>query len=105
MILMRNTRVTGTACHEEPGSPFSVKHGDSLHHELELLVEAGLSTVEALQAATTLPAKYFNLHDRGIIEVGKRADLILLTEDPVKDIRATRSISRVWCAGIEVEMS
>lgn len=97
--------LAGTDCHEEPTSPFSVKHGDSLHHELELLVGAGLSTVEALQAATSLPAKYFNLHDRGTIEVGKRADLVLLSEDPINDIQKTRSIVRVWCAGSEVEMS
>ena len=97
--------LAGTDCHEEPTSPFSVKHGDSLHRELELLVEAGLSTVEALQAATSLPAKYFGLTDRGTIEVGKRADLVLLSENPIADIKATRSIRKVWCAGIEVELS
>jgi imidazolonepropionase-like amidohydrolase len=93
--------LAGTDCHEEPSSIFSVKHGDSLHRELELLVEAGLSTVDALRAATILPAECFNLLDRGAIEVGKRADIVLLRDDPVKDIRATRNIVRVWCAGVE----
>ena len=97
--------LAGTDAHSEPNSPFSVKHGDSLHHELELLVEAGLSTVDALRAATCLPAKHFNLNDRGVIEVGKRADLVLISQDPIQDIRATRSIQRVWCAGIEVSKS
>lgn len=94
--------LAGTDAHEEPTSPVSVKHGDSLHHELELLVEAGLSTVEVLQASTSLPAKYFNLPDRGVVEIGKRADLVLLSQNPIEDIRASRSIERVWCAGIEV---
>lgn len=93
--------LAGTDANAGPGSPFQVKHGDSLHHELELLVEAGLSTVDALRAATSLPAKYFGLNDRGFVEVGKRADLVLVSGDPIKDIRETRSIQRVWCGGIE----
>ncbi|KAJ9610639.1 hypothetical protein H2200_005416 [Cladophialophora chaetospira] len=96
----------GTDAHEEASSPFSVKHGPSLHRELELLVDAGLMNLEALHAMTSLPAKYFRLGDRGSIEVGKRADLVLLKEgqDPLLDIRATRAIKRVWCAGIEVDL-
>jgi imidazolonepropionase-like amidohydrolase len=81
-----------------------VAYGDSLHTELELLVEAGLSTVEVLQAATVLPARIFGLSDRGKIAPGKRADLLLISEDPLKEIKATRSVKRVWCAGIEVEV-
>ena len=81
-------------------SPAAVSHGDSLHHELELLVEAGLSPADALRAATELPARYFGLEDRGVIEPGRRADLVLIDGDPLQDIRATRSIRRVWCGGI-----
>lgn len=95
--------LAGTDSHVEPTSPVEVKHGETLHHELELLVEAGLSNLEALNAATSLPAKYFGLNDRGVIEVGMRADLVLLTRDPLDDIRNTRSISRVWCAGVPVQ--
>ena len=95
--------LAGTDAHEEPTSPFSVRHGESLHHELELLVEAGLSSVDALRAATSLPARYFELTERGVVQEGKRADLVLLSADPVSDIRATRSIQKVWCAGVEVE--
>jgi imidazolonepropionase-like amidohydrolase len=83
--------------------PADVPHGESLHRELELLVGAGLSAVEALRAATVLPARYFGLTDRGAIEPGLRADLVLLDDDPVADIRATRSIRRVWFAGIARE--
>jgi imidazolonepropionase-like amidohydrolase len=93
--------LAGTDANAGPGTPFSPRHGESLHEELELLIEAGLSTVEALRAATVLPAHYFGLHDRGVIEPGRRADLVLIDGDPVADIRATRLIQRVWCAGVE----
>ncbi len=78
-----------------------VEHGESLHHELELLVDAGLTPVEALRAATCLPAKHFRLPDRGAIAPGLRADLVLIDGDPTADVRATRNIRRVWCGGTE----
>src|SRR5271156_238544 len=93
--------LAGTDANDGPGIPFSPRHGESLHDELELLIEAGLSTVEALRAATVLPAHHFGLHDRGVIEPGRRADLVLIDGDPIADIRATRLIRRVWCAGVE----
>ncbi len=93
--------LAGTDANAGPGIPFSPRHGESLHEELELLIDAGLSTVEALRAATVLPAQYFGLHDRGVIEPGRRADLVLIDGDPIADIRATRLIRRVWCAGVE----
>ncbi len=84
------------------GGPAAVPHGSSLHHELELLVDAGLTTVDALRAATTRPARYFGLADRGVVEPGRRADLVLIDGDPLHDIKATQAIRRVWCAGAEV---
>jgi imidazolonepropionase-like amidohydrolase len=81
--------------------PADVPHGESLHRELELLADAGLPLLDVLRAATVLPARYFGLADRGAIEPGNRADLLLLDDDPLTDIRATRSIRRIWCAGIE----
>ena len=82
--------------------PFRVNHGESMHRELELLVDAGLSNVEALRAATSLPAKHFGLQDRGAVRPGLRADLVLIAGDPTSDIKATRSVQRVWCNGVEV---
>jgi imidazolonepropionase-like amidohydrolase len=93
--------LAGTDANDSPGTPAGVPHGESLHRELELLVDAGLSTQEVLLAATALPARYFGLSDRGVIEPGKRADLVLIDGDPLADIRATRSIQRIWCGGIE----
>ncbi|KAB2964009.1 MAG: amidohydrolase family protein [Thermoanaerobaculia bacterium] len=73
--------------------------GASLHGELELLVDAGLSPVEALAAATGRVATAYGLGDRGRIEPGRRADLVLIEGDPTADIRATRAIIGVWKGG------
>jgi imidazolonepropionase-like amidohydrolase len=78
-------------------------HGAALHRELELLVEAGLSPVEALAAATRGPAEAFGLADRGRIAPGLRADLVLVAGDPTSDITATRSIEGVWKGGVSID--
>lgn len=74
-------------------------HGVSLHDELDLLVQAGLSPTAALAAATSAPAAVFGLTDRGDIAPGMRADLLLVASDPEHDITATRTIEQVWRAG------
>jgi imidazolonepropionase-like amidohydrolase len=94
--------LAGSDANNNPAAPHSPPFGDSLHEELELLVEAGLSPVEALQSATSLPAKVFGLTDRGVIEAGRRADLVLVEGDPTVDIKATRAIKGVWIAGTRV---
>jgi imidazolonepropionase-like amidohydrolase len=74
--------------------------GFSLHEELELLVEAGLAPMAALQAATSTPARFLGVLDEvGTIEAGKRADLVLLDGDPLTDIRNTRRIAAVMLNG------
>ena len=78
-------------------------HGVSVHGELELLVEAGLTPLEALAAATSVPADRFRLPDRGRIAPGKRADLLLVNGDPTTNIQATRDIVAVWKAGVPVD--
>lgn len=92
--------LAGTDANASAFSP--IRHGESLHREFELLIEAGMSTVDVLRSATILTAQRFGLHDRGVIEPGKRADLVLIAGDPIKDIKATRQIEKVWCGGIEV---
>jgi imidazolonepropionase-like amidohydrolase len=79
----------------------NVNFGSSLHDELENLVSAGLSTVQALRAATTVPAHYFGLTDRAVIAPGYRADLLLINGDPIANISNTRNIVMVWSAGIQ----
>jgi imidazolonepropionase-like amidohydrolase len=78
-------------------------HGASLHEELEHLVRAGLSTQEALVAATSGPARAFGLDDRGRIAPGMRADLLLVDGDPLGDITTTRAIAGVWKNGQRVD--
>jgi hypothetical protein len=73
--------------------------GFSLHDELSLLVKAGLSEMEALEAATRNPARAFQLTDRGTIEPGMRADLVLLDSNPLENIENTRKIRTVVAAG------
>ena len=74
-------------------------HGIALHHELALLVRAGLSPAAALAAATSVPADAFGLADRGRVARGLRADLLLVDGDPCADITATRNIAAVWRNG------
>lgn len=74
--------------------------GSSLHEELALLVEAGLTPMEALQTATRNPAEFLGrLDSQGTIAVGKDADLVLLDANPLDDIRDTRKIRAVILRG------
>jgi len=74
--------------------------GFSLHSELEMLVRAGLTPLDAIGAATLEPARYFGLEDQmGRIAVGHAADLVLLDADPEADIANTRRIDSVFMRG------
>ncbi|MGB8451505.1 MAG: amidohydrolase family protein [Anaerocolumna sp.] len=77
-------------------------HGASLHHELQLLVAAGLKPIEALRAATSTPARRFGLTDRGRIVSGACADLLLVDGDPLTNISDTLSIRAVWHRGVKL---
>ncbi len=79
-----------------PGTMFGV----SEHGEMESLVAAGLTPVEAMKAATANPAKAFRLVDRGRIAPGLRADLLLVEGDPSVKIEDTRNIVGVWKMGV-----
>jgi imidazolonepropionase-like amidohydrolase len=81
------------------GVPLQVP-GLSLHVELERLVEAGLSPLDALQAATLNPARVLKMADSlGIVEPGKFADLVLVDANPLENIRNTRKIHAVVANG------
>jgi imidazolonepropionase-like amidohydrolase len=74
--------------------------GLSLHQELGLLVEAGLTPAEALRAATLAPAQCLKMDDRlGTVEAGKLADLVLLGKNPLDDIRNTLTVEAVVAGG------
>jgi imidazolonepropionase-like amidohydrolase len=83
----------------DPTSPFSAPYGISFLEELVLMADCGLSPVEVLQSATSIPAEYWGLKDRGCIKAGNRADLVLVDGNPVTDIHAVKNIKQVWVAG------
>jgi imidazolonepropionase-like amidohydrolase len=83
----------------DTGNPF-VFPGYSVHHELELLVRAGLTPMQALEAGTRRAAEMVRADDAfGTIEVGKRADLLILDANPLEDIRNTQKIAAVVLNG------
>lgn len=101
---MYNTQVpilVGTDANLNPFVPANPPFGISLHQELQLLVQAGLSTVDAIKGATSITASKFQLYDRGSILPGLRADLVLLKANPITDIRNSLSVQRVWLNGVE----
>jgi imidazolonepropionase-like amidohydrolase len=77
-------------------------HGISLHRELELFREAGLTPSEVLAAATANTADAFRMPDRGRLTPGRRADMLLVRGDPTSDVLALRDIIRMWKSGVEV---
>ena len=79
----------------DAGMP-AVFHGLAVHRELELLVRAGLTAAEALTAATAVAAAKVGAEAQlGTVQVGKEADLLILRESPLEDIRNTRQIDLV----------
>jgi imidazolonepropionase-like amidohydrolase len=96
------TVIAGTDANVEPGAPWHPAYGSALHEELALLVDAGLTPVEAIAAATKVPAEFFGLRDRGAITVGRRADLMLVDDDPTDDIALLRNVRAVWLGGDKV---
>jgi len=73
--------------------------GFSLHDELANFVEAGLTPMEALQTATSNPARFLGREDLGAIEPGKLADLVLLAANPIDDVHNTLKINAVVANG------
>lgn len=87
--------LAGTDC----PSPWVVP-GLSLHQELQYMVKCGLSNYEALKTATVNPSVWFGKdYNKGTIEAGKRADILLLSANPFEDIRNTQKIVDVIFKG------
>eukprot|EP00026_Physarum_polycephalum_P007763 Phypoly_transcript_07829.p1 GENE.Phypoly_transcript_07829~~Phypoly_transcript_07829.p1 ORF type:complete len:421 (+),score=63.39 Phypoly_transcript_07829:166-1428(+) len=77
--------------------------GLSVHHELSIFVEkCGFTPSEALRSATALVAKRFRLNDRGRLEKGLLADLLLVRGDPTKKIQDLLAIEGIWRGGVRV---
>lgn len=82
----------------DAGNPYTFP-GFSLHEELALLVEAGLSPLAALQAGTRDAARFLGIADGGTVQPGRTADLVVLDADPLRDIRNTACIDTVVTRG------
>jgi predicted amidohydrolase YtcJ len=84
--------VIGSDAGNWPISPYQF-HASSTHREIELLAEAGVSPAGVLAAATRVPARMLGLErEIGTIEIGKRADLVVVDGDPLADVRTLRAI-------------
>lgn len=83
--------------------------GDALHFEMQLMVGSGMTPAEVLQAASIKPAVYFGRDKEfGSLDVGKAADMVLLSANPLLDIKNTREIDGVmtrgmWLPGSQIE--
>lgn len=78
-------------------------HGATLHQELALLVDSGLTPVDALKSATSWVAEHFALDGRGTLQPGSRADIVLVRGNELEDIDVTRDIHSVYRNGTRVE--
>lgn len=77
--------------------------GFTEHLEMELMVKAGLTPAQAITISTRNAATALRIsHEKGTLEKGKKADLIILSANPLEDIRNTRKIESVWKNGQEV---
>jgi imidazolonepropionase-like amidohydrolase len=106
-----DTALSNTRREVEAGLPYGVGSdsgpsgrfaGYFLHWELQLMVQAGLTPLQVLTAATGNNAKLIGAKDRGTLEPGKIADLVVLDADPAADIRNTRTIAAVYISGKSV---
>lgn len=82
----------------------STAYGVSAHTEMQLLHASGLSIVEAINAASLLPAKLFALDDRGSIEIGKRADFMLVPNSISTNIKSSLALKHVFKNGHRVNI-
>ena len=91
--------VLGTDAGALPGHFF----GYTGHRELEIFVRLGMTPMQAIVAGTSRPAERLGLSDMGTIAAGKTADFVILDENPLEDIRHTRTISQVYLRGRMVD--
>ncbi len=91
--------ILGTDAGAVPYHPY----GYTGHRELEIYVRLGMTPMQALEAATRVAARHLGLTDSGLLAPGYRADLVILSANPLDDIRNTRNIESVYLRGRAVD--
>jgi imidazolonepropionase-like amidohydrolase len=82
------------------GFPFCIA-GKSAHDEMDLMQASGLTPFQILQSATVNPAKFLGKENEfGTVTVGKRADLLLVNDNPLTDLQTTRKPDGVMLRGV-----
>jgi imidazolonepropionase-like amidohydrolase len=84
------------------GLPYTLP-GYFEHHELELMVAAGMSPMDALKAASFSSAATLGAAELGALTEGKKANFLVISDDPLKEISATKGIDEVWIDGKQVD--
>jgi imidazolonepropionase-like amidohydrolase len=103
---VRRLHAAGVTILAGSDSQSGVFAGPGLHRELANLVRAGLTPAEAIRAATLDPARFLTRSDTpdfGSVEVGQRADLLLVDGDPTLDVAALSAIQLVLLDGVPIE--
>ena len=77
--------------------------GEGIHHELELLVESGLTPLEAISSATRNAARLMKASDWGTLEPGKLADLLVINGKPDQNIQETHNVEMVFKEGTRLD--
>ena len=77
----------------------AIFRGEGIHHELELLVESGLTPLEAISSATRNASRLVNASDWGTLDPGKVADLLVISGKPDQNIQQTHNVEMVFKEG------
>ena len=91
--------LTGT---DPPNS--QINYGTDLYKEMQLLVEAGIPSIEVLKDATAKPMGIFGIKDKGSVQAGYQADLVLIDGNPLENMQDLHQIVRIWKLGHELIM-
>lgn len=97
--------LAGTDANElDPYPPANATYGITLLEELRNQKEAGMDNISNLISATSGPADYFEQNDKGVIEVGRHADLLMVKGNPVINIEDINNTEMVWLKGRAIEV-
>ena len=92
--------LTGTDSYQRRQAPAGFAHVKTFVEGLGLLSRFAMSNLEVLQTATIMSARCFGWRDRGMIELAKRPDLVLISGNPLEDWQGPRTVEAIWCSGV-----